>query len=342
MAQNKPLLFMMPFYSFFAEEFIEKINEIEDDEDITVWMNSPGGSVFAGWSVISALEKKTGNKKIEVMGNASSMALYATLFFNEVVAFDVSTFMLHRAYGYVDTDDEKEFLKNVNVKLREKLEARIDQDKFKKITGKTLDDVFDSQEIIDVYLTADQAKKIGLVSKVERLETKEMNALAEKFVAFHDPETHGRVSKPRGSGEGQTKEQQTNSNNNNQKTNKKMTKEEFKVQYPDLYKEIHGEGVTAERDRVEALITFVEVDAETVKTKISSGEAPNMKFFAEMSKKATAANLKADATDDAEGEIEPVDKDEGKTKEQQDYEAAKQSALKAAGMVEPEQKKEDK
>jgi SNF2 family DNA or RNA helicase len=50
--------------------------------------------------------------------------------------------------------------------LREALEAKVNTTLFQGITGKTMDDVFNTATRIDVILTAQQAKEIGLINKV--------------------------------------------------------------------------------------------------------------------------------------------------------------------------------
>jgi hypothetical protein len=252
------------------------------------------------------------------------MAFYMTLFFNEVVAFDVSTFMIHRAAGIVESKEEQEFLKGVNAKLREKLEARIDQAKLKEIKDVTLDDIFDGESRIDVFLTAEQAKEIGLVSKIERIDTKEMNAMTEKFVAFYDSDSEPRGSGSAPQGSEENSDQTKASDNNNQKNGKQMTKEELKAQHPEIYKAVYDEGVQNERDRVEALSEYVDVDPESVKSMISEGKEPTRKFYAEMNKKIQAGNYKKNAKEESPENLEPGadgDDDEGKTEQEKQYNA---------------------
>ena len=56
----KTLLLFSPIYSFTAETFVNSLLEVPENEDIEVWINSPGGSVFAGWSIIAALNEMKG------------------------------------------------------------------------------------------------------------------------------------------------------------------------------------------------------------------------------------------------------------------------------------------
>ena len=46
----KELLIYSPLWDFTAERAVEQLNEIPENEDLTVRINTPGGEVAAGWS----------------------------------------------------------------------------------------------------------------------------------------------------------------------------------------------------------------------------------------------------------------------------------------------------
>ena len=88
------------------------------------------------------------------------------LFMDNVEAIDVSNFTFHRADGYTDTDEEKQFLARVNNDLRKKLEKKVNSEVFKEVTGYSFDDIFNPETRINANLTAKQAKQIGLIDKL--------------------------------------------------------------------------------------------------------------------------------------------------------------------------------
>ena len=49
----KQILLYSGIYSFTAEAFIEQMNMLDKKEPVCIRANSPGGSVFAGWGIIS-------------------------------------------------------------------------------------------------------------------------------------------------------------------------------------------------------------------------------------------------------------------------------------------------
>jgi ATP-dependent protease ClpP protease subunit len=173
------ILLYFQIWDFIAMEFVQKLNEYEG-EDATIRINSPGGNVFAGWSMIAAVKEFTGKLTVKVDGVAASMAAYIVLFCENVECVDVSRFMLHPARGYVENDADQQLLDEVNKELKAKMEKKFNADIFKKVTGHTIKEMFDNN--LDIWLNAKQAKKIGMVKKINRLEPSDQQAFT-KLVA---------------------------------------------------------------------------------------------------------------------------------------------------------------
>jgi len=180
----KQILLYNPIYDFIAEEFITAINDA-DGEDITIRINSPGGSVFAGWGMAAAIQESKSKVTIKVDGVAASMAFFLLLFCDNVEALDVSKIMMHRAVGRVENEADQALLDSVNSTLRAKMEERFDENTFKDIVGISINDMFTQDTRKDLWIDAKQAKKIGLVSKINRLSPIEQRAMS-KMVADSD------------------------------------------------------------------------------------------------------------------------------------------------------------
>lgn len=172
----KTLLMYTGIYSFTAEEFIKSMAEV-GDEDLTIRVNCPGGDVFAGWGMIKDISEKK-NLTYQVDGYAASMGFFASLFAAKVTALDVSKFLVHRADGYCNTEEDREFLANVNRDIREKFESRIDAKVFEEVTGVSVDTIFEGEIRKDLWINAKDAQKMGLVDEVVRLETREQKAMS--------------------------------------------------------------------------------------------------------------------------------------------------------------------
>jgi len=337
------ILLYSGIYSFTAEEFINRVKDVPAGEDLVVRLNSPGGSVFAGWGVIAAITEHEGRSVVKVDGNASSMAFFMLPFFDYVEALDVAGFMVHRADAYIETPDDQKMLDNANKMLKAKLAARIDKNKFKEITGFTFDEIFTGETRRNVWLTAKEARDIGIVDKVVRLQPREIEAINKNLVAFANFDAGAEAGK-----ETQGSAKQTGDDENRdkpkvkQKTFEKMTKEQLRAEHPELYASIFTEGVNEERDRVGGLLAFVDIDAGAVVDAIKKGDKLSNTFMAEMTKKAISAQTRATIEKDSPDAIDPKAGDdadkkdekkaEPKAEDDKELEAAKADIFKAAGL----------
>lgn len=281
----KEILLYGPIFSQSSADFINAINEVGEDEELIVRVNTPGGEVAAGWGMVAKFKEFKGKKTVKIDGQAMSMGFMFAAYADDVDALDVSQFMLHRA-AYPSwyekefmTEDEKENLQNMNKSLESAIKAKIDVKKFEGIFGKKMKDIFSMDDRINVYMTAKQAKEIGLVSSISKITPQKKAELkseldsvilkyAEEFkkvAAFYAEEPpKSQILKP----------------------NTVMTKESLKAEHPDLYASIVKEGIENERDRVSAWLTYVDADQKTVVDSIKAGSELKQAQMAELSLKA--------------------------------------------------------
>jgi hypothetical protein len=203
-------------------------------------------------------------------------------------ALDVTEFLLHRA-AYPNwfensdymTDAMWENLNRINSSLRKALEAKIDVEKLESIKGITMDDLFSNEKRVDVFLSAKEAKKIGLINKINVItpdKKEEINSLMVKVAAeFGGIEIPKVVEKP--------KDNKIESQSNN----KIMTIESLKADHPALYNQLIELGVKKERERAGAWLEFHDIDPEAVKKGINEGSDLNQKSMAEFTRKAISA-----------------------------------------------------
>lgn len=282
-----------------SADYVINAMEEADGDEFTLRVNSPGGDVFAGYGIASKMREMEAKVVAKVDGIAASMAAMLLLFADEVHMGTQARVMIHRADARVENDEQQAFLDGINADLKEMLKAKIDSSKLKELKGVTLRQIFDPKQRIDVWLTAREAKAIGLVDKVIKLKPTKINAL-ENFMpsiaamGYNVPEFREDTND-------ETTAEATEPNAEQIQTQTKnsiMTKEEFKAQNPEAYKAIVAGAAKAERDRVNAWLKFVEVDAEAVKTGIESGEAISQTayadFMAKIAKATATANLAAE------------------------------------------------
>ena len=260
---KKELLLYSGIYGSVAAALIQSMEECGNDEDLTMRFNTPGGDVLASWGIAAKMMERTGKTTIKVDGAAMSMGAALLCFADNVECLDVSTFMLHRADMYVEDADDQAFLDKVNGSLRAKMKSKIDDKKLKELTGFNMKNLFEDEKRVNLFLDAKQAKSIGLVGKINTLNPKEATAYYEK--AFAIAAIHTTPPTP-----------PNKPANHEPENNNTMYLQEIKADHPALYAQIialgHAEGVTAERDRVESILAFQDVDAKGVKAAIESGK----------------------------------------------------------------------
>jgi ATP-dependent protease ClpP protease subunit len=275
-----------------TESTIEFVNSLEaaKDEEVVVRVNTSGGSPEDMLSMSAKLSEHTKRKVVKVDGKAYSSGFYFLVYADYSEALNVSKFMVHRA-GYPDivesnkafmTPDRIAHMKSVNDTLREGLEAKIDVEAFTRITGHTLDDVFNSSPRLDVHLTAEQAKEIKLIDKVNTLTV----SRKEELAAYCTPELAAFL-------DSELKEEPTQVNN---KPNiNKMTKSELMAAHPAIFAEYEAEVRNETYDQVQACMVYSHLDPETVKKAIdekrslTAAEKEQMTLDAQMSKQLNAA-----------------------------------------------------
>jgi ATP-dependent protease ClpP protease subunit len=311
----KQILLYGSIDSYSANEFNEAIQEMElaPDEELMLRINTPGGSPEYGWGIISMFKDLPNVKKIKVDGQAHSMGAFILCYVKEAEALDVSEFLIHRA-AYSDwferseyfTEATKDNLVRVNKSLEAAFRAKVDVAMFEEMKGVKVKDLFSMDGRIDVYLTAKEAKKIGLISKVIALTAES----AKEVEAYAKAANSGKgIFVPKVVEESIEKTSVHNQNKN------KMTAAEIKAAHPAEYAAIQNEAITAERDRVGALLAFHDVDPKGIMEAIKKGESLNATMTAELTRKSIAKAAVKGVEDDSAKDIDTADQGTDTAKE---------------------------
>jgi len=288
----KEILLYFPVLGVTAEEVVAQFSS-SPNEDVTVRVNSPGGSVNAGWSIASKMKEHEGNVTAVVDGFALSMAAALLPFADNVIAYNVNQIMIHKAVANTEDEGMAKMLNQVNENLRDALKAKIDPEKFEEIAGDTIDNIFSPEAVRkDIWMSADEAKSMGLVDEVVELtegveawsKIAAMGSANSQTKPTHQP-AH-QTPQPKANTEQSRKEEPaSNSNLDNPKSNH-MTTEKLKAEHPEVYNAIYAEGQKAEKDRVEAWMEWQQIDAEAVKKGIEDGNNLTQKDISALSHKA--------------------------------------------------------
>lgn len=268
----KELYLYSPIFDFTAEALLASIEE-NMGSDIVLRENTPGGSVFSAYGIYTKV-KEHGNVHLKIDGCAMSGGAFLPFYVKSSECLDTSRFMFHRADMYVEDGADQAFLDGINKDLKAQMKAKIDATKWKEITGFTIDDLFNPDTRVEIYLSGKQAKELGLVDKVVKLTPqmgKEISAFTDKMNSLAAHATTETIVK--------------NTNTKN------MTVEEIKQQNPTAYAEILALGVAQEKDRVEACMVYNHIDPVAVKKAIESGKPLSQKEMAELNLKAVGGKL---------------------------------------------------
>src|ERR1700739_2086809 len=165
--------------SYSSAEFITAM-EAASSDDVTVRVNTEGGSPEYGWGMIAKFAEHTGGKLIKGDGQAHSMGAFLFCYADKGSreCLDVCEFLIHRA-AYADwyensdmfDDAMKGNLERVNASLQKAFTNTVDVKLFEEIANEQIEgikvaDIFKLDSRLEIFLTAKQAKKIGLVDKV--------------------------------------------------------------------------------------------------------------------------------------------------------------------------------
>lgn len=282
----KEILLYSGIYDYTAAAFIREMNNAAN-EDVVVRLNTRGGSPEDSYGIIAKMKERKTGVKLKVDGLAYSTGFFMLAYADKVEALDVSKGMLHRA-GYPDwvesdlnlfTQSRKDNLNRINSEARKALEVKMNTEKFKEITGKTLDDIFSLDKREEVYLSAQQMKEIGLVDEIVNI-TPEITAEVETFKAMAYGAEYPIATK------------ETVTKTEHRKT-KFMNIQELRSAHAELVAQIEAAAVAQERDRVKAWMAFTDIDAKAVKEGIDGGKNIGQAEMAEFVRKSVSADALA-------------------------------------------------
>lgn len=325
--------------AMFFNEQIEEAYEDDPETEFTLRVNCEGGSPDYGMSIIEKINELDGKISIKVGAQAHSMALFMLAYIDTSKAecIDTTQAVLHRAaysnwiensvsfngsiYQQMMVKTNKDLEKAFRAKADIELLEALPQFKDKDIT---LKDIFSTDSRLEVLLSASDLKKIGLVSKVNKITpTRQLQMAAQmdkfkKCASLSDFRVAAKFEET-------VIETELTKNEN-------MNLSELKEKHFAVYAEAIQAGIAIERDRVEGIMVFNEIDPAGVKAAIESGKPLSSKQSSEFAlknfnlnalKNIEADSVKGDLTTD---EIEVKEKPEKQT-EKEAFEASVQAKL---------------
>ena len=150
------------FWGITAKDFIDALKALGEVETIDLFINSPGGDVFAGTAIYNALKRHDARVTVYVDGLAASAASLVAMAGDEVVMPENSMMMVHNPSGLViGTAEDMEKMADTLGKIKSGLVAA-----YVARSGLSDEEV---EEIMsaETWLTAADAVELGFADRVE-------------------------------------------------------------------------------------------------------------------------------------------------------------------------------
>jgi ATP-dependent Clp protease protease subunit len=163
--------------------------------DITVWINSPGGDVFAAAQIYNMLMEYKGNVTVKIDGIAASAASVIAMAGTEVLMSPVSMMMIHNP-ATIAWGDSEEMLK-AKAMLDEVKESIINAYELKTgLPRLKLSQLMDAE----TWMNANTAKEMGFADCIlyEDGKPKDMGGFAENLIFSRQAVTNSFVEKIKG------------------------------------------------------------------------------------------------------------------------------------------------
>ena len=131
------------------------------NEDIEVEINSPGGDVFAGSEIYTALREYPGNVHVKIVGVGASIASVIAMAGNKVSISPTAQIMIHNVQSgmngdYRDLQSRADALKSMNVSISNAYESK---------TGLPQNELLEMMNK-ETWLNAQEALSLGFVDEI--------------------------------------------------------------------------------------------------------------------------------------------------------------------------------
>lgn len=177
------------------KQFREDLDTLGDIETLNVYINSPGGDVFAGQAIYSMLKRHKAQVIVYVDGLAASIASLIAMAGDKVIMPANAMMMIHNpwTWGVGNANDFRKLADDLD-KIRDSMIVA-----YQKKSG------LDDSEIIDImaaetWLTAEECKEKGFADEIE--EAKQVAACVdEKYLGVYK-NVPDEIKKTQGNGHG--------------------------------------------------------------------------------------------------------------------------------------------
>lgn len=234
------------------------VNALSDcnNEDIEIYINSPGGSVVDASEIYTAIKEYKGDVTAKIIGLAASAASWIAMAANKVLISPTGLMMVHNsssiAWGdYTDMDASSNMLQTIDSAIRNayKLKTGLEDEALKDFmdseTWMNAQDAVNNKFADEILFDKDSI--LSPINIVNSLILPQQKVDGIKNINFErEGNTLGVETK-------NEEVEKTQQNTNEQLLNEKLTVECVKNDYPSIYQAIYNAGVEYERGRIQGI-----------------------------------------------------------------------------------------
>src|SRR3712207_374754 len=220
------------------KQFKEELMNLGDLDTIEIYINSPGGVVYAALAIANTIKSHNAKVIANIEGLAASAATIITCACDKVRMAKNSLFMIHNPWGF-SIGEQKDMEKSAEVLSKWKDSILETYAMKSKLDKKTLSEMMDKE----TWLNAEEAKSYGFVDEIigEEADVKNMsNILIVNNLAVD-------ISKFKNFPQ---KEKVETSKN---KLEEKITEDFLEKEHKDIYDSIKQKGIEEERNRLQEI-----------------------------------------------------------------------------------------
>lgn len=147
--------------SITAKSFRKRLNDLGTVKNITIRINSGGGSVFDAQAIYNAIHQHPAKVKVIIDGIAASAASWIAMAGDEILMAENGLFMYHLSQGFTAGD---RYAHAKSIEIFDKIDGII-ADIYAARTGKNRAELLEQMKT-ETWLTAKEAKDAGFVTGI--------------------------------------------------------------------------------------------------------------------------------------------------------------------------------
>lgn len=236
-----------------SSEFKRELDRLGNVNNLSIRINSNGGSVTSGWAIYNVLKQHKAFKTVYVDGIAASMGAFVAMAGNKILMSNAGLLMIHKPWGIAMGEAEELRKEADTLDKMFDIAVKIHAER----TGTSEDEVRDMM-IETTYLNAEEALELGFIDEIIEYDGEDTELDTESNMLYiageklsiekllNRKELMQKISKI-----GFMK--QKNIKSSNEGDEELMNLKELQEKHPDLYNQARNEGAMEERSRIQAI-----------------------------------------------------------------------------------------